>query len=161
GSAEATPGFRRPFLLGMLLSMTPGSSIIASPELRCRQSLRRDLSSSALPILPQSVSRGARLSGLPDSCICYGLPICSLPCTESDRYTRPSGAFTSRLPTDRSPSPLLGMTTTVTGLLCWRDFHPLEWQLASLHQIARAYAARSTSDLDFQNSARFGSAVHG
>jgi hypothetical protein len=28
---------------------------------------------------------------------------------------------------------LLGMTTTVTGLLCWRDFHPLEWQLASLH----------------------------
>ena len=21
----------------------------------------------------------------------------------------------------------------MTGLLCWRDFHPLEWQLASLH----------------------------
>jgi len=29
---------------------------------------------------------------------------------------------------------LLGITTTATGLLCWRDFHPLEWQLASLHQ---------------------------
>src|SRR5262245_66296840 len=27
------------------------------------------------------------------------------------------------------------MTTASTGLLCWRDFHPLEWQLASLHQI--------------------------
>src|SRR5215471_7078249 len=52
----------------------------------------------------------------------------------SDRYARPSGAFTSRLPTDRSPSPLLDMTTTATGLLCWRDFHPLKWQLASLHQ---------------------------
>src|ERR1700745_1722035 len=26
------------------------------------------------------------------------------------------------------------MTTTVSGLLCWRDFHPLEWQLASLHR---------------------------
>src|SRR5262252_881347 len=51
----------------------------------------------------------------------------------SDRYARPSGAFTSRLPTDRLPSPLLDMTTTATGLLCWRDFHPLEWQLASLH----------------------------
>jgi hypothetical protein len=25
------------------------------------------------------------------------------------------------------------MTTTVTGILCWRDSHPLEWQLASLH----------------------------
>ena len=53
----------------------------------------------------------------------------------SDRYTRPPGAFTSRLPMDRLPSPLLDMTTTATGLLCWRDFHPLEWQLASLHQI--------------------------
>src|SRR6516164_5251908 len=53
----------------------------------------------------------------------------------SDRYARPSGAFTSRLPTDRLPSPLLDMTTTATGLLCWRDFHSLEWQLASLHQI--------------------------
>jgi hypothetical protein len=52
----------------------------------------------------------------------------------SDRYARPPRAFTSRLPTDRLPSPLLDMTTTATGLLCWRDFHPLEWQLASLHQ---------------------------
>src|ERR1700737_642164 len=52
----------------------------------------------------------------------------------SDRYDRPPGAFTSRLSTDRLPSPLLDMTTTVTGLLCWRDFRPLEWQLASLHQ---------------------------
>src|SRR5262245_44051249 len=26
------------------------------------------------------------------------------------------------------------MTTTATGLLCWRDSHPLKWQLASLHQ---------------------------
>src|SRR6266536_1832704 len=50
----------------------------------------------------------------------------------SDRNAQPPGAFTSRLSTDRSPSPLLGMTTTATGLLCWRDLHPLEWQLASL-----------------------------
>ena len=48
---------------------------------------------------------------------------------------RPPGAFTSRLSTGRSPFPLLDMTTTATGLLCWRDSHPLEWQLASLHQI--------------------------
>src|SRR5262249_1512524 len=39
--------------------------------------------------------------------------------------------------TDRSPSPLLDMTTTATGLLCWRDSHPLKWQLASLHQNPR------------------------
>ena len=53
----------------------------------------------------------------------------------SDRYARPSEAFTSRLSTDRLPSPLLDMTTTATGLLCWRNSHPLECQLASLHQI--------------------------
>src|SRR5262249_26758568 len=85
GSAEATRGWFRAFAGHSFLaplSMTPGSSIIASPELRCRHRLRRDLSSSALPILPQSVSRGARLSGLPDSRICYGLPSCSLPCTD-------------------------------------------------------------------------------
>jgi hypothetical protein len=79
---RVVPGFRSPLLLGMPLSMTPGSSIIASPELRCRHGLRRDLSSSALPFLPQSVSRGARISGLPDSRICYGLPSCSPPCTD-------------------------------------------------------------------------------
>src|SRR6266496_3325513 len=127
-------GLSLPFLLGMPLSMTPGSSIIASPELRCRHRLRRVLSGSALPILPQSVSRGARISGLPDSRICYGLPSCSPPLYGSDRCTRPPRAFTSRLPTDRSPSPLLDISTTATGLLCWRDSHPLEWQLASLHQ---------------------------
>ena len=52
----------------------------------------------------------------------------------SDRHSsRPTGAFTSRLSAGRSPSLLLGITTTASGLLCWRDFHPLERQLASLH----------------------------
>src|SRR5262249_46107943 len=58
----------------------------------------------------------------------------------SDWNAQPTGASTSRLSTDRSPSPLLDMTTTATGLLCWRDFHPPEWQLASLHQILDAQA---------------------
>jgi len=127
-------GLSLPFLLGMPLSMTPGSSIIASPELRCRHGLRRDLSSSALPILPQSVSRGARISGLPDSHNLLRPAKLLAPLYGSDRCTRPPRAFTSRLPTDRSPSPLLDMTTTASGLLCWRDSHPLEWHLASLHQ---------------------------
>jgi hypothetical protein len=39
--------------------------------------------------------------------------------------------------------PLLDMTTTVTGLLCWRDSHPLEWQLASLHWPGRAPALQN------------------
>jgi len=52
--------------------------------------------------------------------------------------SRPTGAFTSRLSAGRSPSPLLDITTTASGLLCWRDFHPQEWQLASLHWSGRA-----------------------
>ena len=62
-----------------------------------------------------------------------GLPGCLPPCTDRTGTPQPSGTFTSRLSTVRSPSPSLDMTTTVTGLLCWRDSHPLEWQLASLH----------------------------
>ena len=54
------------------------------------------------------------------------------PCTDLTGYPA-SGAFTSRLPAGWSPFPLQDITTTATGLLCWRDSHPLEWQLASLH----------------------------
>src|SRR4051794_25946955 len=50
-------------------------------------------------------------------------------------FPGPPGTFTSRLPAGRSPFPPLDMTTTATGLLCWRGFHPQEWQLASLHRI--------------------------
>src|SRR6476646_2242462 len=118
----------------MPLSMTPGSSIIASPELRCRHGLRRDLSSSALPILPAiRFTRGKYFGASRFTHLLRPAKLLA-PLYGSDRYARPPGAFTSRLPTDRLPSPLLDMTTTATGLLCWRDFHPLEWQLASLHQ---------------------------
>src|SRR4051795_4867784 len=66
--------------------------------------------------------------------ICYGLSGCSPPWTDLTEFPQPPGAFTSRLPAGWSPVPPLDMTTTATGLLCWRDFHPQEWQLASLHQ---------------------------
>src|SRR5258706_2049714 len=54
------------------------------------------------------------------------------PCTDLTGCPA-SGAFTSGLPAGWSPFPLQDITTTATGLLCWRDSHPLEWQLASLH----------------------------
>jgi hypothetical protein len=39
------------------------------------------------------------------------------------------------------------MTTTVTGLLCWRDLHPQEWQLASLHEnLIKLHKAQLASD---------------
>ena len=54
------------------------------------------------------------------------------PCTDLTGYPA-SGAFTSGLSAGWSPFPLQDITTTATGLLCWRDSHPLERQLASLH----------------------------
>ena len=121
-------------------SLTSGSSIIVSVQNSDVDiGLRHGPKGSALPMFPQSVSRGARLSGFPGShfcySVCYSLSGCLPPCTDRTGTPSPSGAFTSRLSTVRLPFPLLDMTTTVTGLLCWRDFHPLEWQLASLHQI--------------------------
>src|SRR5262245_3348710 len=40
----------------------------------------------------------------------------------SDWDAQPTGAFTSRLSTDRSPFPSLDITTTVSGLLVWGFF---------------------------------------
>ena len=69
---------------------------------------------------------------------CYGLPGCSPPQTDlTGIRVQPREAFTSRLSTERSPLPSLDITTTSIGLLCRRDLHPLEWQLASLHVYPR------------------------
>jgi hypothetical protein len=67
--------------------------IVCGPELRHRRGLRRDLSGSALPILPQSVSRGAHISGLPGSRICYGLSGCSPSCTDQTDRSAPEGFY--------------------------------------------------------------------
>ena len=89
---------------------------------------------SALPTLPQI--RSTRAVDFVASLVRfrYSLPGCLPPCTDQTGILpQPPGTFTSRLSTDWSPSPLLDITTTATGLFCWRDSHPLEWQLASLH----------------------------
>jgi hypothetical protein len=62
---------------------------VRSPELRCRHGLRRDLSSSALPILPQSVSRGARISGF----LIHVLPSCSPANTDQTDASAPEGFY--------------------------------------------------------------------
>jgi hypothetical protein len=94
GDPRVVPSFRCPFRPGMPSSLTPGSSmIVCGPELRHRHDLRRDLSGSALPILPQSASRGAHISGLPGSHICYGLPGCSPSCTDQTDHSAPEGFY--------------------------------------------------------------------
>jgi hypothetical protein len=65
----------------------------------------------------------------------YGLPSCSPPCADRTGTPQPSGAFTTRLSTDWSPSPLLVITTTVTGLLLLAGLAPAG--------MAASFAARS------------------
>lgn len=45
----------------------------------------------------------------------------------------PTRTFTSELPTAWSPLPSPDIATVPTGQLHWRDLHPLDHQLASLH----------------------------
>jgi hypothetical protein len=66
---------------------------------------------------------------------CYGLSGCWPPCTDLTDLPANGGFYIQAF--DGSVTLPLDMTTTVTGLLCWRDFHPLEWQLASLHWSGR------------------------
>jgi len=133
GDPRAVPGFRCSFLPGMPSSPTPGR-----PASKC--------SRASMPTWPSPFDhrlgtpkipaiRSTRASHFVASLVRfrYGLPGCSPPYTDQTGTPQPSGTFTSRLSTDRSPSPPLDITTTATGLLCWRDSHPLEWQLASLH----------------------------
>jgi hypothetical protein len=135
GDSRVVPGFRCSFLPGMPSSMTPGSSAVAYVQYReADKGLRRDLSGSALPQSRNPLHAGHAFGAFrfasATACKVAGPPVWIRP-----GLTQPPGAFTSRLPAGRSPFPLLDITTTATGLLCRWDSHPLEWQLASLHQI--------------------------
>ena len=125
GDPRAVPGFHCAFRPGMPSSLTPGSSIIIAVQ----------------TLMPTSPSPRSERLGTPNPPAIRFARGTHFGASWFTRLLRPVSLlapltrFTSRLPTGRSPFRLLDITTTVTGLLCWRDFHPLEWQLASLHQI--------------------------
>ena len=93
-------------------------------SLRCRHGLRRVLSGSALPKFPQSASRGARISGLPDFTYATACQVARPPLTDRTRSPLPQRAFTSRLPAVWSPSLPLDITTTWAGLLLLAGLAP-------------------------------------
>src|SRR4051812_49345509 len=127
-------GLSLPFRPDMPSSLTPGSS--SSHVSSCATPTRPSPRSERLGTPNTPAIRFTRGTSFEASLvrICYGLSGCSPPWTDLTEFPQPPGAFTSSLPTGWSPVPPLDMTTTATGLLCWRDFHPQEWQLASLHQ---------------------------
>src|SRR4051794_39784528 len=59
------------------------------------------------------------------------------PLDGSDRVSPATGGFYIQASDGLVALPVAGYDYNSTGLLCWRDFHPQEWQLASLHQIRR------------------------
>ena len=135
GDPRVVPSFRRPFLPDMPPSPTAGSPDIVSSKLTMSTWSSPRAKRLDTPDVPaRFVSRGSSFSWLHWFAVAAACQVTRLPATNLTELTfRPPEAFTSRLPTGRSPFPPLDMTTTSIGLLCRRDLHPLEWQLASLH----------------------------
>jgi hypothetical protein len=124
GDPRVVPGFHCTFLPGMPSSPTPGSPtpICSRPSMPTWPSpFDHRLGTPEIPAI-----RFARGSDFVASLVRfrYGLPGCSPPCTDRTGTPQPSGTFTTRLSTDWSPSPLLVMTTTVTGLLLLAGLSP-------------------------------------
>ena len=106
------------------------------PELRCQHRLRRMTTGSALPTVPQSVPRGRLISWLhwfasAAACQAARPPV-------RIRLERPAFGDFYFQAFDKSVSlPVAGYNYNRNWTPRWRDFHPLEWQLASLHGHAR------------------------
>jgi hypothetical protein len=134
GDPRVVPSFRCTFLPDMPPSPTPGSSNIVSSKFTMPTWSSPHPNRLDTPKTPAIRSTRALTFAASLVYNCYGLSGCSPPLDGSDwDTTQPPEAFTSRLSTGRSPFPPLDITTTSIGLLCRRDLHPLEWQLASLH----------------------------
>jgi hypothetical protein len=103
-----------PFLLEMPPSTTPRrSQPVGSSHAVPTLGLGHVMSGSALPTVLQSASRKADFSGLPGSLLLRPAKLLA-PCADLTGVLPATWAFTSRLPTSRSPFSPLDITTTVT-----------------------------------------------
>src|SRR6516165_1789342 len=119
----------------MPLSMTPGSSIIVMVQFSDADMAfaefwaARHSQNSRNPLHAGHVFRGFPIH------LRYGLPGCSPPFDGSDQVSpAPEGFYfqaSGSLVTLTAAGYNYNMDWTS---FCWRDLHPLEWQLASLHQ---------------------------
>ena len=125
GSAEATREWFRAFTAHSFLAcrpLRPRGVRHRYPELRCRHWPSPNDHRLGTPDTP--AIRSARAVDFVASSGSLPLQPARLlaPLYGSDWNAQPSGTFTSRLSTDRSPSSLLDITTTATGLLVWSFF---------------------------------------
>jgi hypothetical protein len=119
GDPRAVPGFRCTFLPDMPSPVTPGNSTSSVPDSDVDIGLRHHMSSSALPISLQSVSRRGTNFGA--STIHTFATACQFarPPVRIRPVSWPSGTFTSGLQAGRSPFLPPDITTVATGLLYW------------------------------------------
>src|SRR5665811_2342462 len=114
GDPQVVPGFHCPFLPDMPSSPTPGSSTSISRNFDADIDLRRPPARHSRHSRDPFHASG-RFRGFTGS-----LPLrparLLAPLYGSDWNVQPSGTFTSRLSTDRSPSPLLDITTTAPSV---------------------------------------------
>src|SRR3954465_13967128 len=82
--------------------------------------------------------------------VCYGLSGCSPPWTDRTKFPWPTGDFYIQASGGSVALPTAGYDYNRTGLLCWRNFHPQEWQLASVHRI---FGLMKRSRLDSEDDA--------
>ena len=113
------------------------------PELRCRHGLRRLTTGSALPKFPQSVPRGLLISWLHWFASATACQVARPPVRI--RLDRPAfGDFYFQAFNGSVSLSVAGYNYNSGWIsLCWRDLHPLEWQLASLHGQNAKYSARA------------------
>jgi hypothetical protein len=146
GSAEATRQWFRAFTAHSFLAcrpLRPRGVRHRYPDIRCRHwpspidQRARHSRHSRNPFYA-----GGRFRGFTGSLPLQPARLLA-PLYGSDWNAQPSGTFTSRLSTDRSPSPLLDITTTATGLLCWRGLSPagMAASLAARPITTEAYVA--------------------
>src|SRR5690349_17219252 len=107
------------------------------PVARCRRGLRRDLNGSALPTLPQSVSRGARFRGFTGSHLLRPVRLLA-PLDGSDRVSPATGGFYIQASGGSVALPAAGYDYNSDWTPLLAGLSPAEWELASLHQILRA-----------------------
>ena len=133
GDPRVVPSFHCTFLPGMPSSPTPGSptSICSRTSMPTWPSpFDHRLGTPKIPAI-----RSTRASHFVASLVRfrYGLPGCSPPCT--DQTGRPAfGDFYFQAFNGSVSLSVAGYNYNSGWIsLCWRDLHPLEWQLASLH----------------------------
>src|SRR4051795_12356515 len=127
-------GLSLPFRPDMPSSLTPGSSTshVSSVAMPTRPSPRSErLGTPKIPAI--RFTRGSLFEASLVR-VCYGLSGCSPPWTDRTKFPWPTGDFYIQASGGSVALPAAGYDYNSTGLLCWRDFHPQEWQLASLHQ---------------------------